>query len=69
MMIGMVPNLSEYRKHYDGLPATFIVTQYMIKSKGNQVVSANIPLLEVSSISKFYCLTIYNIALNVNTVN
>ncbi len=56
-MFEMVPNLSEYcmcydvifKKNYDGLPTAFIVTQYMIKSIGNQIVSANLLLLGVSS--------------------
>ncbi len=43
---------------YDGLPTTFIVTQYMIKLIVNQIVSANLPLFEVSSGSEF-CLTNY----------
>ncbi len=39
---------------YDRFPTTFFVTQYMIKSIGNQIVSESLPLLEVSSALKFY---------------
>ncbi len=53
----------------DELPTTFTITQYVIKSKGNQIVSANLPLLEVSTVSKFYYLTNYYVALIVNTMN
>ncbi len=33
----------------DWLPTTFYVTQYMILSIGNHIVSASLPLCEVSS--------------------
>ncbi len=36
-------------KIYHRLPTTFFVTQYMIKSIGNQIVLASLLLLEVSS--------------------
>ncbi len=55
-------------KIYNGLPTTFFVTQYMIKSLENQIFSASLPLLEVSSGLEFYYLKNY-IALNVNTMN
>ncbi len=48
------------------LPTTLIVTQYMIKFIGNQIVLVNVPLLEVSSCSEYFCLTNYYVALNVN---
>ncbi len=44
---------------FDGLPTTFIVTQYMIKLIGNKIVSVNVPHLEVSSGSEFYCSEFY----------
>ncbi len=49
---------------YDGLPTTFIACQYLIKWIGNQIVSANLTLLEVSYGSEFYCLTNYYVRLN-----
>ncbi len=60
--------------HYDvvldELPTIFFfVTQYIIIVIGNQISSASLPLLEVSSGSEFYCLKIYYVAFNVNTMN
>ncbi len=55
------------RKNYDRLPTNFFITQYMIKSIGNQIISASLPVLEVSSglelKKKYY------VALNVNILN
>ncbi len=56
-------------KIYDMLPTTFNVTQYMIKAIGNQIASASLPLLEVSSGSESYCLKDYYVVFNVNTMN
>ncbi len=44
---------------YGGHPTTFFVTQYMIKSIGNQMVSASLPLHEVSYGLEFYYLKTY----------
>ncbi len=41
---------------YDGQPTNIFVTQYMIKLIDSQIVSASIPLLEVSSGLEFYYL-------------
>ncbi len=54
---------------YDGLPATFFVTQYMIRVIGNQIASTSLPLLEVSSGSELYYLKNYYLAFNVNMMN
>ncbi len=53
----------------DELPTICFVTQYMIRVIGNQIASASLPLLEVSSGSEFYCLKNYYVAFNVNTMN
>ncbi len=47
---------------------TFFVTQYMIRVIGNQIASASLPLLEVSSGSEF-CLKNYYVAFSVHTMN
>ncbi len=41
----------------------------MIKLIGKQIVSASLPLLEVSSGLEFYYLSNYYVALNVNMMN
>ncbi len=46
-------------KIYNGLPTTFFVTQYMIKSIGNQIVSASLPPLEVSSGSFWFRILLF----------
>ncbi len=58
-----------FKKYYEGLPTTFFVTLYMIRVAGNQIALASLPLLEVSSGSKFYCLKNYYVAFNLNTMS
>ncbi len=53
----------------DELLTIFLVTQYMIRMIWNQIVSASLPLLEVSPDSEFYCLKNYYVAFNENTNN
>ncbi len=53
----------------DGPPTTFFVTQYMVRVIGNQITSASLPLLEVSSSLELYWLNNYYVACNMNTVN
>ncbi len=55
-----------FRQIYDGLPTTFLVTQYMIRVIGNQIASASLPLFVVSSGSECYCLKKKYVAFNVN---
>ncbi len=43
----------------DGHHTTVFVTKFIIKSIGNQIVSASLPLLEVSSGLEFYYLKNY----------
>ncbi len=54
---------------YDRHPTTFFVTQNMIKLVGNQIVSASLPLLEVSPGLEFYYISNYYVALNVNMMS
>ncbi len=54
---------------YDRLPTTFIVIQHIIKVIGNQIASASLPLLEVSSGLEFYCLKHYYVPFNVHDLN